>query len=375
MKWSVSLAVMVVLVIVLSACETASLESKPAPGSQSDLPEKRDIPVSFFTGSQLVPVSTASPITEITGWFDDETIMYVIEHDEMSMLLQHHLYTGKTTGFFETDGWIVNVKANHDYSLFAIKVIDKSDDASLIIVDKNGEEQMKINRFGDDYSIYWSPYELDQFMMIAYLPDWEFDAFFVDVGEKESTQVELEQSYVQWHSNKEVAYLKWEQFEPTFEAPLYKIDIETGAEEKWLDRIVAYMNLTADLSLTVTVESKYELNSQYTFYEKDEPIRTMDMPILNTYSEQWWIPFYTYDPDHHFFYYLRPKYSGDFFSYDDGYEFIAYNVLANSEEILTTLESHEPIMISPGGKFILVGNRFEHVFDLKERTLVDICNS
>lgn len=370
MKWV--LYSFVLALCALTACTSAPLESQPSPERLSELPVKRDVPASFFTGSPIVPISNASSFTEVTGWYDNETILYLQEFDEQSSLHKHHLYNGNTSVFFNVDGWIVDVKTNVDYSLFAVQVIDLQNEAQLFILNQDGETEVSIEGFGDDYSVYWNPYNQEQFMMMAYLPNWEFEVYLVDVKTEQISQIDLQQSYIQWLSETSVAYLKWDELEPNYEAPLYHVDVQTGEQTKWDDEVIAYMSFADQRSLTVTVDSVYDLYSMYTFYEDQQPIRQIEMPILNTYSEQWWIPFYTYDIEESIFYYLRPKYSGDYFSYDDGYELTAYHVEEDSEEQLAVLQSHVPLAISPGGDFLLAGNRYEQVYDLKERIFVPV---
>ncbi len=369
-KWILSS--LFVTVCLLTACTSGQLESQPSPARLSDQPQKRDVPASFFTGSSIVPISAASSFTEVSTWYNDQSILYLQEHDEKSSLHVHHLFTGVTSLFFEIEGWIVDVAPNVDYSLFAIQTINQQNEATLFILDQNGETKMTIEEFGEDYTVYWNPYDQEQFMMMAYLPNWEFDVFLVDANTKETSQIELEQSYVQWLSETNVAYIKWDELEPSYEAPLYQFNVETGEEELWKEHVIAYMSFPDQISLTVSVESVYDLYSIYTFYENQEEIRQIEMPILNTYSEQWWIPFYTYNPEERIFYYLRPKYSGDYFSYNDGYELIAYNVLADSEEQLDVMQSHEPMSISPEGDYLLIGNRFEQLYKIEEQVLVPI---
>lgn len=369
MKWVFS---GLVIIFVLTACTNGSHESEPLPKRLSDLPVKRDVPLSFFTGSSIVPIAASSSFTEVSGWYDDETVLYLEDENEQSSLLKHHLYTGDSSVFFDTEGWIVDVNANVDYSLFAIEVINQQDEANLFIVDQEGEVQMNIEGFGNDYTVYWNPFDQERMMMVSYLPDWEFDVLSVDVSEEKISQVEFEQAYIQWLSETDVGYIKWNELQPSYEAPLYQVHVDTGDEKLLEDQVIAFMSFADRRYLTVTVDTVYDLYSIYTFYENGEPSRQVEMPILNTYSEQWWIPFYTYDEASSIFYYLRPKYSGDYFSYNDGYELIAYHVQADSEEQLTELANNDPLMVSPNGDFLLIGTLFENVYDIKEKVLVSV---
>lgn len=364
--------ILIVMLLIVTACTEAPLESQPLPKSIVELPIKRDVPSSFFTGSAVVPVDEGSRVVEVMNWYDDKTVLYLEEHLEGSTLHKHHLFTGESSVFYEMEGWIVKVVANVDHSLFALQVINEQDESELIIVDKQGENQLTIKGFGEEYSVYWNEYEPVSFIMTAYLPNWDYETFFVNVEEERIKQVNLEQSYVQWVSTDTVAYLKWDELEPSFRAPLYQTNVKTGETKLWKDDVIAYMSFSDGLSLSITVETDFDLYSVYKFYDNQERYRQIEVPILNTYSEQWWIPYYTYDNENGIFYFMRPKKSGDFISYTDGYDLIAYNVSADSEVKLTTLERHVPISISPGGSSLLIGDRLESVWDLSEGVLIPV---
>jgi hypothetical protein len=360
------------ILFMVSACTQAPLESQPLPRSFEYQPIKRDVSTSFFTGADITPIQNEHVVTEIIGWFDDDTLLYLQEQEERSSLYKHHLSTGHSSSFVEVGGWITEVRANADYSLFAISHITVDNEAHLVIIDRNGEIRQTIKDYGEEYTAYWNPYKLDTFILIAFLPDWEFETYVVDVAETKVRSIDLEQSYVQWISVTDVGYLKWEELEPNFQAPLYEVNVNSGEVKKWQDAVIAYMSFPDGLSLSVTVESVYDLYSTYTFYDEQNAFRHIDMPILNTYSEQWWIPYYSYDDVHGIFYYLRPQYSSDFFSYTDGFELVAYDIQKDAEEKLTVLERHVPIHVSPEGSFLLFGDRFEMVMDLSEGTSIPL---
>jgi hypothetical protein len=356
----------------VTACTKAPMESHPSPKRLIEAPEKREVPNSFFTGSTIVQIEEEKRAVEVMNWYDNETVLFLQEHMEGSALQKHHLFSGQSSVFYEVNGWILDVVANVDYSRFALSVLNYEEETEIVIINSNGNVELTIKDFGEDYSIFWNEYEPSSFIMTAYLPNWDYETYFVDVETEKIKQINLEQSYIQWTSPDTVAYLKWEELEPNFQAPLYQVNVNTGESSLWKEDVIAYMSFPDGMSLSISVDSDYDLYSLYKFYDQQEMYRQIEVPILNTYSEQWWIPYYTYNKENRIFYYLRPKASGDFISYQDGYDLIAYNIDADSEVKLTTLERHVPIAISPGGSSLLVGDRFQQVLDIDERILVPI---
>ncbi|WP_088102455.1 hypothetical protein [Halalkalibacter urbisdiaboli] len=369
----------IALIIVLcTGCIHEKKNSHPSPGSQLDVHPKRDAPPTFLSEASIVPLSPEhSTAPEISEWFNERSVLYLYEKDEKSSLFIHDLFTGESTLFFKTDGWIINVTANHNHSIFAIQIVTSENKTKLIFTDKEGQTMMKVEGFGEEYSVIWSPFEEDKLIVVAYLPNWELEVLYVDIEERKLQQLEISESYVQWISENTVAYLKWDPLEPNFQAPLYTFNLNTEEEELWKEDTIAFVELSDERSFAVSVESAYDLYSVYTFFNlKDRTVLNMlEIPILNTYSDQWWIPFHAYGKKDDIFYYLRPKYSGDYFSYEDGYELMAFKIEANAESKLIELEEHVPLLLSPDEKYLLLGARYERILDLETKTIFSLYNN
>ncbi|ARK29396.1 hypothetical protein [Halalkalibacter krulwichiae] len=362
----------IITVFILSACTNGPLEIQPSPKSYSNIPEKKEVPLSFYTGSAIHSIQSTKRVVEVLNWFDEENILFLEENIDGSTIYKHNFITGESFVFFEEAGWIIDVIANVDDSYFAIQVFNKQEEVEVIIVNQNGEKELQIKEFGEDYTIFWNEYEPDQFMMIAYLPNWDYETFFVEVGAGKIKPIELEQSYIQWISSNTVAFIKWNEYEPSFHAPLVKTNIETKETTLWKEDVIAYMSFPDGLSLTVQLDNESDLFSTYRFYRNEKLISELEIPILNTFSEQWWIPYYSYDDKNEIFYFLRPKSSGDFITYSDGYDLIGYHIGSNSEQKITTLDQHVPIKVSPNGSMILMGERFENVLDIHDGLTIPV---
>ncbi|WP_017728310.1 YqgU-like beta propeller domain-containing protein [Halalkalibacterium ligniniphilum] len=359
---------MSVCVLALTGCFSGEQESQPLPERLAQTPEKRDVPPAFFSGSDVIPITdNAQRYLEVADWFDDQSILYITDEVEGSVVYRYQLLTGEQSLFFQVEEPIVAVSSNDAKSLFAIQTVTNEGDAPVYLVNEQGELQMKLEELGEDFSLYWNPYNEQELIAVAFLPDWEQDIYDIDVAARKIMPLNLNQSYLQWVNRDTIAYLEWDEFEPSFSAPLYSYDIETEEESLWLEDIIAFIGYGTDVSLTVSVSSPYDAYSLYRFYEGQEPVAELEVPILNTYSEQWWIPFHDFDEKNGIFYYLRPKENGDFFDYNQGYSLMAFNVENGSETHVMEIADHLPILVSPSGKWLLYGSSFETVIDLEEK--------
>lgn len=331
---------------------------------------KADVPPSY--AKENTPISVPSTAVDILAWFDEETIIYLEESEQVSTLYTFNFGTGEKNVFFEYEGWIIDVEPNVNFDLFAIQLIDPFNQGKLYVLDREGQTALKIDNVGESYSVYWNYYEPEQFLFVAYLPEWQYELYLAHASEQSITPIEPVQSYLQWISSTNAAFLKWSELEPSYYAPLYELEIETGHVTKRQDEVIAFMSFPHHLYVTVTVSSVYDLHSIYTFYKNGTPIHRLEMPILNTYSEQWWTPFYTFDSKNEIFYFLRPKYSADYIHYEDGFYLVAFDTRSGEEETLTEIMMHEPIHISPNGESILIGNRFDRLFHIDSKEMYTI---
>jgi hypothetical protein len=369
------LIVIGIFMVLLAGCSFMQREGQLLPETKTNLAQKPVASPSFFTKTSVHPLKEPRGFAMISEWLDSETIMYVEEHDQKSTLKSYHLFSGKTESFFETNEWIIDVKGNEDLSLFSILTYDESDQSSLYVVNNEGQMQLELQQFGDSYSIYWNPYKTDEMMLVTYLPEWNFEVYHVKVGEQTIKPIDVEQTYFQWNSANEVVFLDWDELEPNYEAPLLSYNLQTEEREELVSPIISMMSFSDQLHVQVSVDSIYELYSIYTFSVEGESVSELEMPILNTYSEQWWVPFYEYDPKASAFYYLRPKYSGDYFSYEDGYQLMAFDPRTNAEVSIIEVDQHLPIKLSPDGEMMLIGNRLEEVIILKEKEKIPLLQS
>ncbi len=349
----------------LTACSSSEQETHEAPPKSATPP-----PIEAEDSRNIEPITARSAYIEVFDWFDESSVLYLEETKEQSTLFAYELLTGnKETLFKKENGWIASVQANADHRLFAVEVIDSFNRAALHIVDREGTTQMVIDDVGESYSVYWNPYVTTQFLLVAYLPDWQYDLFFVDVENEKMLSLNPVQTYFQWLSETKASYLNWSETEPSYHAPLYEIDVRTGEVTKKFDELIAFMSFPHHLAITVSIQSIYDQYTTYTFYKGESPIQQLEIPILNTYSEQMWTPFYAYDSKGEIFYYLRPKYSADYIRYEDGFELTAFHIKSGAEERLTELTADEPLNISPNGEWLLIGSRYERAFHIPSKQM------
>lgn len=119
------------------------------------------------------------------------------------------------------------------------------------------------------------------------------------------------------------------------------------------------------------MNSSSATESNYRFYDSmtRSNISKLQVPILNTYSEQWWIPNHTFDYQTTTFYYMKPDNSGDLYHYNDGYSLMAFDLLTETERKILNFDQDLPLRLSPNGRWLLVGYQLEKVIDLESHDI------
>lgn len=337
-------------------------------------PMKQDIPHTFVEKAAIVPIATNEySFVEVSEWFNEDTVIFLKDENGTSYLQLHQLTTGKQQDFFQIDEPIVFVSANDNYNLFAIQTVSFDDSTPLYIINAEGRILYQLKEIGEDFTFFWNPYRTDQMIVVSFLPNWEFDVYQLSVKEGQLRELDIQQTYFQWINENTLAYLDWDMEEPNFVAPLYTVDMNSGQKKKIFDEVVGFFAYPNNTLLTITVNSLEDEYSTYTFYDSElNLLGSFLVPTLNTYSEQWWIPFQAFHGPKRVFYYQRPLYSSAFFEYNDPFELVRYDLEEQIEEVVGESDFQVPMKLSPNGEWMLYGNQLEMVVDVRKKKTYSI---
>ncbi|HHW36940.1 MAG TPA: hypothetical protein GXX18_06850 [Bacillales bacterium] len=340
--------------------------------------EKSVISKQFFSKSSIQPITMTEnqDFYSINEWYDEDTVIYSVGEKKMSSLFLHNLLSGKRNLFYQTNEFITKIQANSDHSLFAVQTLEQSGDSHIRILDKIGKEVFSWDNKIEDLQFMWNPYEPNELVITEFLSYMDFQLLKINVRTKDVTEIPVNNPFVQWTSRDELGFLNWEQNEPSLDAPLVLFNLRTSKEEEWLKNCIMLFT-QKDVVITVTLDDKDLNKSLYTFYESKTRKRLTKtyIPILNTFSEAWWIPSFDFDEDKEIFYYMKPKRAGDISEYNEGYELTALSLGDQKEEVLITIPNNYPIMLSPDGKLCLIGQQLEQVINISTQQLTNLISN
>ncbi|OIJ20264.1 hypothetical protein BKP45_09350 [Anaerobacillus alkalidiazotrophicus] len=335
----------------------------------NNLVEKNGVPLVLRNNELLHTIDTnIYSFATVNEWFDHESILYLTDENGVSYLNKFHLFSGEDELFFQINEPILQVDANPDFSVFAIEVTSLDREKHLYFVNRKGTIIHKLNNVGEEFQIYWNPYRNHELIIAALQSDYSVKLKEINLVDKSIVDFNFEYSYVQWINESELAFLKWDLLSPSFYAPLYTYNLETEKKVKKVDDIIAFFSYYNHL-LTITLDDIDKEYSQYTFYdmETNKKLTQFQVPVLNTYSEQWWIPNHAFDKESKTFYLLKPSNGGDLFSYSEGFSLVSIQVETGKEITIVNIDENYPLKLSPDGRRILFGYQLEEIIDLKKR--------
>ncbi|MEH7239539.1 hypothetical protein [Bacillus sp. JJ1562] len=359
----------------LAGCSSHQpLDISDAPKSSNKNVSKGPVPTEFLGEvQQLHPLDLQGEDFNIVGdWYDDESILYVTDENGTSKIYRYHLFTGEKELFLKTSAPVLTMKANEDHSMFLLHTSDSQNQVKLTAVDKTGTVQYEweVNSFDLFYS--WNPYNTNQVFVTSFLEDWSFQTHLLDVHTQKSTKYEVFQPFIQWINSNTISYLKWDQNELDFFAPLYSYHLDTKTEGLLFENIISFVSYK-DLLVTYELILGEDSIAKVGFYdpEKNKQLHEYKMPLLSDYSK-WYIPSADYVAGQKKFYSFKPYSTGAFDTYGEKFEFVSYDMSTGKEEVILEKIDDQPLNFSPNGFLCLYGFQFEKMIDLKTKTVEDL---
>lgn len=365
----------VIICIVLFGCNGPN-KVNDASKIKRDGEAKSAISEQFFSDGSLKQISILDnqDFYTINEWYDEDTVIYSVGENGMSSLYLHNLFSGERALFYQTDEFISKIEANSDHSLFAVQTLEQSGESHLRILNKMGKEVFSWSNKIEELQFMWNPYVPDELVVTEFLTYLDFQLLKVSVNNKDVKKIPVNNPFVQWTSKDEIGYLNWNQNEPSLEAPLLLFNINTMKEKKWLENCIMLFSLK-DIIITVSIDKKSDLKkSLYTFYNSvtQKKLSEIYIPVLNTFSEAWWIPSFDFDAKQKLFYYMKPNRAADITDYNEGFQFTVLSIDEKKEDVLMTVPKNLPIKLSVDGQWCLIGEQLEQIINISNKQITNL---
>jgi hypothetical protein len=326
----------------------------------------KKLPSGHFMGElSIKPIDLEGELFHsVADWYNDNSILYIVnkQHEQGSIVYRYHLYTGKKEVFYETPNQVINLEGSENGAYFAINTSVTTNEANIIILDKNGNELINTMIESAELQYIWNPFAEEQMFITSFQDDWTFENYLVDLTDQSIEITHVNQPFIQWLDQSELLYLKWDPEQSANTAPLYSYQLDQKSEEMIKEGILGFHTYQ---SLLMTV-SPLKDQSLFQFIDPKsmELIQSFQIPSINTYSDQWWIPRYDFSENSNSFFFYKPVYDENEFV---SLQLIHYSLESGDETIILNGVEDRPIHLSPDGTLSLVGFQYEEILDLNTK--------
>lgn len=364
-KYLIVLSLMIVCTLLLGACSNQQPpKSKPSVkkekpiGSVLSAGEKWKLPISIPEGE----------FYKIGGWYAENQLLYITNKEQTSNVYCYDLLSGVSKLLYKSDYPIVDVQMSPSKKYLLIHSSPSTYEGLISILDSSGLEIFKQSLASFELEFSWNPYDESKIMVSKFNEDWTFQILLINLKDAKTTEISLPQPFIKWVGIKDIAFIDWDNNNPTLNAPL--IIKKLGNEkEKTVFPEVFQFSTFQNVLMTITVNDQDQSKANYSFFDKEiKPIFNFSIPQLSKFSD-WLVPFYDYNVSKSQFITFRPLRSGESDSYTEGFELVSYDLIKGRNTLILDRLENEPLTLSPTGEACLYGNLFEKIIDLHAKKI------
>jgi hypothetical protein len=303
----------------------------------------------------------------VADWKDADTIFYITNEAEGSVVHTYNLITGESSLFFESEAPIVQFEANAEQNLFLVHTSPTSYEAELVILDSKANRTFSTRIESYELEYTWDQNNPAQLFISSFIEDWSFQTYIINVMEETITNNQIEMPFIQWLNNDELSYLKWDQDAPSLTAPLYIYNYENDQETLLANHVVSNTNFMNEISTIELVDESGAASVK--FYDPiDKKLLTETSTHLVAQYSDWAIPFHDMNDKKSIFYMFEGNQAQTAFS------LISFDLETQEKKTLIETIENLPFKLSPNGAFALYGARFENLIRLEDNTIMQLIN-
>ncbi|MEH7157093.1 hypothetical protein [Neobacillus drentensis] len=356
------------VILILGACSQKEQVEKEAPINKEKL-KSRDI---SDLKQWKLPISIPEgEFSQLAGWISGNQVLFTTNLEKTSNVYRYDFVTGKSEVIYKSEYPIVKVRIAPSRKHILIHASKSSTEGLVTIIDTSGTVLLTKSFPSYELEVEWNPYNDSELLVSTFAEDWSFKELLLDVQNAKITELTLAQPFNKWIDNDKIAFIDWDEENPSFFAPLIERNLENANEKTLLPAVIDF-SVFPDLLMTISVNEQNQSLSSYSFFNKKMNQQfSFSMPQLTKYSD-WLIPFYDYNERRNQFITFSPLSSGEVDSYTDGFQLLAYNLKKGTSTLIMDGLENVPISVSPTGEALLYGNRLEKMIDLGTKKIYEL---
>ncbi|KOO43928.1 hypothetical protein [Priestia koreensis] len=360
MKKRYILYAFLLIVVLLAGCEQSSTKKDPQKQDQSTTHQT-------IQNVKIISVQNSSFYT-FADWYDNRHVFYIENHNGISTIFLYDLYNGSKKEFFKTPQKVITLQANPSHTRFVLYTSKSEKEASLLFLDKKGNEIHSVTLHSFDIQYSWNPTKPSELIVTGFGEDWSFNTYLINIQKHTKQKIDIPQPFAQWLNGEEVVYLDWKKDQQSLQAPLRKMNMKTG-KTTTLEKGVGTFSMFPETLLAVKAmeDSEKEKNGTYEFYSsKWHKMKQFSAPVLSNFSG-WLLPYSQFDSRQEVFYTYVPYQKGDASEYKGGFDMVSFSLKDGKMKRLFKGVDNIPFKLSPDGTMALYGYQLEEIMDLTRK--------
>lgn len=363
--YRIMLVCFIVFIFLLVGCSKEGEEEEtPEKGTESPVEEEQEL-----DAEMQIPIEMSDGVfNSVSGWIDDETIIYVTDSSFGSDVYSYELHTGTRTLLYKSEAPIVTVLISPSREYFLVHSSPTSQEASLTVLTRSGEVLYSNTLASAEINLEWNPYDELNLLLTTFTADWDFTVWSINIEKNEQTEISLPQPFGIWNGNEQILYLDWDLDDLSITAQLKEYNVENGTSKEYLEDIYHIESL-GEFFMTAAPKDTDKQMAVYRFYSQSlEEVFSYEVPHLTRYSG-WLNPYYAYNQESKRLLIYEPLYATEVDAYQGGFQLNSYHLETGELEVLFEGMEHEPISCSPNGQLCLNGYYFEKLIDLQSKEI------
>lgn len=290
---------------------------------------------------------------EVIGWYNDSTLLSVEEQNGTTLIKRFDLHNQQQILFYETNKLFASYLSNEAASLFAFEFMDeKTNQMDLIVLNQMGEIVFEWIAFAEHYQVFFHPETDEEMGVRAFMPGWTFTNYLIHLPTDTMQELPVDEITLNWFSRDRLAYLQ-SKTEQEFSSSLFTYSVDTGEKQLMFEDVIMYQYLGDGLRLIVDAESLEADTTNYRFYDGKKEVANLEMPTLHTLTTEWWLPQFEFNSEKGLFYVYRPQESADFFSYEEEFDLIEFEIRTGEYKVLSKETDAFPFQAAPDFSVLL----------------------
>lgn len=360
----------IITTLIVSGCKN---EHSPTP---TPLPSAKHEPSLIKEIKGLSPSIETIKVREgefntVSGWLDNDTILYIADINQGSSVFSHNLTTGEEEILFESSSPIVSVMISPLKDFFLVHSSPSTNEAHITVLSKDGKKVFEESIPSTELNIEWNLYNESSILLTAFTEDWEFTVWNLDIESNHLTEVPLPQPFGYWNGENELLYLNWDMEAPSLYAALKKFNLINN-ESSDIKPQILQVDTFKNVFMTIEVEEEHSQNAVYTFLTSNaEKLFSYETPHLSSYSD-WLVPYYDFNREENRFLTYQPLHYAEADTYQDGFQLVSYDINTGKSSVLLENMDNEPLSCTPDGEKCLSGFYFEKLVHVNSKEIISL---